>query len=255
MSVLETRGLYALPRQKGIDGFAVHAQDAPDANSVEPAVMDQPSDRFGMDAQLVGDVANTDEAVRLLLRRWHRASTYNSSRLIASPSSRVDTDPWNFALTRPSRPTRNVHGPTVLSFARIVVRVDPGVDETDQRTCVLLANVVDHVDDRPADAALAVSRCRERHNERLMSRQRGCDGRAHQCAIGRNSRRQFLDAAVRARECRRVRRVRDRLEPRERRGERPRLEGAGNPDACLRPRDDASVRLDDQKDTRTFPGE
>jgi hypothetical protein len=47
----------------------VNAQDAPNANGVEPAVVDQASNRFGMNAELVGDLANADEGVRLLIRR------------------------------------------------------------------------------------------------------------------------------------------------------------------------------------------
>jgi hypothetical protein len=57
-----------LPREKAVDRLAVDAQHAPDANGVEPAVVDQASNRFGMNAELVGDLANTDETVRLLVR-------------------------------------------------------------------------------------------------------------------------------------------------------------------------------------------
>ena len=65
---LEPRRLHALPREKAVDGLAVNAQDAPNPNGVEPPVMNQPSNRFGMDAELVGNIPNADEAVRLLLR-------------------------------------------------------------------------------------------------------------------------------------------------------------------------------------------
>jgi hypothetical protein len=58
-----------LSREKAVDRLAVNAQDAPDANGVEPAVVDQASNRFGMNAELVGDLANADETVRLLIRR------------------------------------------------------------------------------------------------------------------------------------------------------------------------------------------
>jgi hypothetical protein len=58
-----------LPREEAVDGFAVNAQDASNADSVEPAVMDQPPNRLGVNTKLVGDLANADEAVRLLLRR------------------------------------------------------------------------------------------------------------------------------------------------------------------------------------------
>jgi hypothetical protein len=110
VSALETRRLHALAREKAVDRFTVNAQHASHAHGVEPAVVNQAPNGFRMDAELVGDVANTDEVVGLMLRRWHYAPTYNRSRRIASPNSRTDTDPSNFALIRPSRPTRNVHG-------------------------------------------------------------------------------------------------------------------------------------------------
>ena len=70
---LETRGLDALACEKAVDCFAVHAQHAPDADGVEPPVVDQAPNRFGMDAELVGDVANADQAFGLMLRRRHAA--------------------------------------------------------------------------------------------------------------------------------------------------------------------------------------
>ena len=67
-SGLETRGLDALEREKAIDGVAMDAQDTAYTHCVEAAVVDQPADRLRMDAELVGDVANADEAVRLMIR-------------------------------------------------------------------------------------------------------------------------------------------------------------------------------------------
>lgn len=69
VSALETRRLHALAREKAVDRFAVNAQDASHTHGVEPAVVNQAPNRFGMDAELVGDIANADEAVGLLLRR------------------------------------------------------------------------------------------------------------------------------------------------------------------------------------------
>lgn len=69
MSGLETRGLHALAREKLIDRAAVNAQHAADAHGVEPAIVNQPPDRLGVDTELIGDVANADEAFGLLLRR------------------------------------------------------------------------------------------------------------------------------------------------------------------------------------------
>ena len=66
---METRRLHALPREETVNRFPVHTQHASDADGVEPAVVDQAANRLGMDAELVGDVTDADEAVRLLLRR------------------------------------------------------------------------------------------------------------------------------------------------------------------------------------------
>jgi hypothetical protein len=110
VSALETRRLHALAREEAVDCVTVHTQHASDADGVEPTVVDQAANRLGMDAELVGDVTDADETVRLLLRRCHLEPTYNSSRRIASPNSCVETEPWNFPLILPSAPTRNVHG-------------------------------------------------------------------------------------------------------------------------------------------------
>lgn len=77
------RGLHALAREKAVDGFTMYAQNTPDSDGVEPSVVNQPPNRLGMDAELVGNFTNADETVRLLLRRCHCVSTYNSSRRIA----------------------------------------------------------------------------------------------------------------------------------------------------------------------------
>jgi hypothetical protein len=47
----------------------VNTQHTPHAHGVEPAVVNQAPNRFRMDAELVGDVANADEVVGLLLCR------------------------------------------------------------------------------------------------------------------------------------------------------------------------------------------
>jgi phage gp46-like protein len=66
---LETRRLHALAREKTLDRITMDAQDAPDAHRVEAAVVDQAPNCFRVDAELVGNVADADEAVRLLIRR------------------------------------------------------------------------------------------------------------------------------------------------------------------------------------------
>src|SRR5438067_2159290 len=70
---LETRRLDALACEKAIDSFAVHTQHPPDADGVEPPVVDQAPNRLRMNAELVGDIANADQAFGLMLRRRHAA--------------------------------------------------------------------------------------------------------------------------------------------------------------------------------------
>jgi hypothetical protein len=62
---LETRGLYALARKEAIYGFPMDPEDPPDANGVEPAVVNQPPDRLGMNAELVRDFTDTDQTAWL----------------------------------------------------------------------------------------------------------------------------------------------------------------------------------------------
>jgi hypothetical protein len=64
------RRLDALPRKEAIDGLTMHAQDAPDSDRIEPAVVNETPDRLRMDAELVRDFANADEA-RVFPRRRH----------------------------------------------------------------------------------------------------------------------------------------------------------------------------------------
>ena len=71
VSGLETRRLDALPREKAVDSFTMDAQHAADADGIEPPVVDQAANRFGMDAELVGDVAHADQALGISFRRRH----------------------------------------------------------------------------------------------------------------------------------------------------------------------------------------
>src|SRR5436309_13054106 len=95
-SGLETRGLHALTREKAADGFAMHAKDAPDAHSVEPAVVDQAADRLRMDTQLVRNFTNTDET-RIAAGRGHaskpKAGRRGSPALARRPSPSRRTSP------------------------------------------------------------------------------------------------------------------------------------------------------------------
>jgi len=58
-----------LPREKPVDRIAMHAQDAADPDRVKTAVVDQAPNRFRVNAELIGDVTDADEAVGLLVRR------------------------------------------------------------------------------------------------------------------------------------------------------------------------------------------
>jgi hypothetical protein len=113
---LETRRLHALPREKAVDRLAVHAKDAADADRVEPTVVDQPPDRLRVHTELIRYLANADEpglsiCSRQDLAKPRRFSAHACSRRrTADSSSRDEIEPSNFALIRPSRPTRNVQG-------------------------------------------------------------------------------------------------------------------------------------------------
>src|SRR3954466_5211347 len=87
----------------------MHSQHATDSDSIETAVVDQAPNRFGVDAQLIRHVTDADE-IRLSVSGRHRNPTYSRKRRIAASSSRAETEPSNFALILPSRPTRNVQG-------------------------------------------------------------------------------------------------------------------------------------------------
>jgi hypothetical protein len=51
-----------LPREERVDRILVDAKDAPDADGVEPAAVDQPADRLRVDAELTSDLANAVQA-------------------------------------------------------------------------------------------------------------------------------------------------------------------------------------------------
>jgi hypothetical protein len=70
-SGLKTRRLHALSRKKAVDGGAVDAQDPPDANGIEPSVVNQPPDGLGMDAELARDLTNAHQVTRVSAYRRH----------------------------------------------------------------------------------------------------------------------------------------------------------------------------------------
>ena len=61
-SGLETRGLYSLACEKVLDGLAMYTKHPPDPHRVEPAVMDETTDRFRVDAELFRDLTDADQA-------------------------------------------------------------------------------------------------------------------------------------------------------------------------------------------------
>ena len=86
VSGLETRRLDALPREKAVDSFTMDAQHAADADRIEPPVVNQAANRFGMDAELVGDVAHADQTLRISFRRRHASPKLQQE----SPDCRVE---------------------------------------------------------------------------------------------------------------------------------------------------------------------
>src|SRR6266496_1919710 len=124
------RRLHALAREKGVNCLAVDPQDPPDSYGVEPSVVDQAADRLRMHAELRGHFSDADES-RLSVYGRHNPSaalqvrrrptwavrtnsgdrrTYRRKSFTARSSSRTEIELSNFALIRPSRPTRKVHG-------------------------------------------------------------------------------------------------------------------------------------------------
>jgi hypothetical protein len=71
---LETRRLHALEREKAIDGLAVNAEYAPNPHGVEPAVVNEPADRLGMNAELGRDLTDADKPIRFAAYRRHNPS-------------------------------------------------------------------------------------------------------------------------------------------------------------------------------------
>jgi len=129
-SGLETRRLHALAREEAVDRLAVDAENTTYPDSVKTAVVDQPPDRLGVNAELARHLANAHKT-RISAYRRHNPDqvsqdvlrhtwadrlkrglgrTYSRNCAIASFSSRREKAPSNLALIRPSRPTRNVHG-------------------------------------------------------------------------------------------------------------------------------------------------
>ena len=87
-SVLEARRLHALPRKKEIDCLAVNTQHTPDANGIESTVVDQTTNGFGVDAELVRDITNADE-VWLSICRRHATSQTTAGTAVLPPRARV----------------------------------------------------------------------------------------------------------------------------------------------------------------------
>src|SRR5262245_14504110 len=70
-SGLVTRRLDALAREIRVDSCTVDAQHASDADSVEAAVVNQPTDRLGVNTELAGNLANADQTGRITSSRRH----------------------------------------------------------------------------------------------------------------------------------------------------------------------------------------
>ena len=70
-SGLETRRLDALARKEAIYRFPMDPEHSPDANRVEPAVVNQPPDCLRMHAELIGDLTDADQAALFWPYRRH----------------------------------------------------------------------------------------------------------------------------------------------------------------------------------------
>jgi hypothetical protein len=60
-----------LAREKAVDGVAMNAKHSTDAHSVEPAVVDQAPDGFGMHAELRRNLSDADQSPRFSAYRRH----------------------------------------------------------------------------------------------------------------------------------------------------------------------------------------
>lgn len=57
--------LDALAGEEPVDGLAMDAENAADPDRVEPSVVNQPANRFRMDAELPSDLAHAVQGLRL----------------------------------------------------------------------------------------------------------------------------------------------------------------------------------------------
>ena len=104
----------------------MNTQYAADADGVEPSVVNQAADRLRMHSELLRNVAHADQSARVsafLGQSRHslsgpRGRCYRSSSLTLAVSSRMEREPSNFDLMRPSPPIRNVQGSVGRSHSR-----------------------------------------------------------------------------------------------------------------------------------------
>src|SRR5207248_6433911 len=156
-------------------------QHPPDADGVEPPVVDQAPNRLRMNAELVGDIANADQAFGLMLRRRHAARNlpqvtpdcgleltyrHRARELRLDPPVRADEE-------RPRlRGQMPFLVPAVEALPRIVAGVDLDVDEANSGPREATPCRIDDVDDWAARPARAPTRRRERQDEGHMRCQR-----------------------------------------------------------------------------------
>src|SRR5947208_11225161 len=169
-SGLETRRLDTLALEKTVDRFAVDTQHTSDAHGVESPVVDQTPNRFGMNAELVGDIANADQALGLTFLRRHvhpnlpqvtpdcaielpRRHRARELRLHAA----VGTDEERPRLRREVP----LLVPAVESLAWIVPGIDLDVDEADTGPGEPAACRILDVDERTEGPARTPARSRE----------------------------------------------------------------------------------------------
>jgi len=118
---LETRRFDALPRKKVLDRFPVNAEDAADTHRIQPPVVDQPPDRFRVHAELIRNLANTDESGFFACCRHGRGPSLARSSVSrispANQASRIGRLLHKVCLQRP--------GLGALRSERLVVEPQP----------------------------------------------------------------------------------------------------------------------------------
>jgi hypothetical protein len=91
---LETRGLHALAREEALDRLTMNPQHAAHSDCIEASVVNEAPDRLRVDAELVRDLADTDQTGLSTYRR------HNSSEDLQVRKTAAWADRTKSGLTR-----------------------------------------------------------------------------------------------------------------------------------------------------------